>query len=287
MKRHLHVHIVPLWREHDRIVGPIEDDRPDKVYLLEHEDSAVERPTYHEAVVDRIADVVGSPPDVEYLDLFDMYEVMGAVTTIADWHPDDFVRVNVTAGTKRAAVGATMACMDEHTDAEPYVVDPEVRPHGLDAPVTEGFAQASLLTTYQIDSPSPDQVATLAIIEAHDTGAKHTKKKTLITEAARYGLKFMRGRVDGEANDYDPVTGDYNVLDNRITTTLEHQGYVTVTQRGTRRYLELTEEGRQMLRAFCHRAESIVSGLEARTDDLSESVDFALDNPADALMENR
>ncbi|MCO8265170.1 DUF6293 family protein [Haloferax prahovense] len=287
MKRHLRVHIVPLWREHDRIVGPIEDDRPDKVYLLEHEDPAVERPTYHDAVVDRIADVVGTPPDVEYLDLFDMYEVMGAITTIADWHPDDFVRVNVTAGTKRAAVGATMACMDERTDAEPYVVDPEVRPHGLDAPVTEGFERASLLTTYQIDSPSPDQVAALAIIEAHDTDAKHAKKKTLITEAARYGLDFMRGRVDGEADDYEPVTGDYNVLDNRVTATLEHQGYVTVAQRGTRRYLELTEEGRQTLRAFRHRAESVVSDLEARTDDPSENVDFALDNPVDALVENR
>ncbi|CQR51983.1 MULTISPECIES: HFX_2341 family transcriptional regulator domain-containing protein [Haloferax] len=287
MKRHLRVHIVPLWREHDRIVGPIEDDRPDKVYLLEHDDPSVERPTYHEAVVDRIADVIGSPPDVEYLDLFDMYEVMGAITTIADWHPDDFVRVNVTAGTKRAAVGATMACMDEHTDAEPYVVDPEVRPHGLDAPVTEGFERASLLTTYQIDSPSPDQVAALAIIEAHDTDAKHAKKKTLITEAARYGLDFMRGRVDGDAADYDPVTGDYNVLDNRVTATLEHQGYVTVTRRGTRRYLELTEEGRQTLRAFRHRAESVVSDLEARTEDPSENVDFALDNPVDALVENR
>ncbi|ELZ96367.1 DUF6293 family protein [Haloferax sulfurifontis] len=287
MKRHLRVHIVPLWREHDRIVGPIEDDRPDKVYLLEHEDPAVERPTYHEAVVDRIADVVGTPPDVEYLDLFDMYEVMGAITTIADWHPDDFVRVNVTAGTKRAAVGATMACMDEHTDAEPYVVDPEVRPHGLDAPVTEGFERASLLTTYQIDSPSPDQVAALALIEAHDTDAKRAKKKTLITEAARYGLEFMRGRVDGEVEDYDPVTGDYNVLDNRVTATLEHQGYVAVTQRGTRRYLELTEEGRQTLRAFRHRAESVVSDLEARTDDPSDNVDFALDNPVDALVEHR
>lgn len=287
MKRHRRVHIVPLWREHDRIVGPIEDDQPDQVYLLEHDDSAVERPAYHEEVINRIGDVVGSTPDVEYLDLFDMYEVMGAITTIAEWHSDDFVRVNVTAGTKRAAIGATMACMDEHTDAEPYVVDPEVRPHGLDMPVTEGFAEASLLTTYQIDSPSPDQVAALAIIEAHDTDTKHAKKKTLITEAARYGLEFMRGRIDGEAASYEPSTGDYNVLENRVTATLEHQNYVTVTEHGTRRYLKLTEEGRQTLRAFRHRAESVISDLEARTKDPAENVDFALDNPVDTLVDNR
>ncbi|WP_435101537.1 HFX_2341 family transcriptional regulator domain-containing protein [Halarchaeum sp. P4] len=283
MRRHLRVHVVPLWRERDRVVGPIEDDRPDRVYLLEHEDRAVERPDYHETVVERIADVVGEPPAVEYVDLFDMYDVMGAITTIADWHPDDLVRVNVTAGTKRAAVGATMACMDEHTDAEPYVADPESRPHGLEDPATEGYAESALLTTYQIDSPTPDQVATLAVIEAHDTGAKRAKKKTLITEAARYDLDFMRGRVEGDPENYDPTNGDYNVLDNRVTGALEHQGYVAVVEHGTRRYLELTEEGRQTLRAFRHRAESVIADLESRTADPNEGVDFTLDNPVDDL----
>lgn len=84
MKRHLHVHIIPLWHEHDRIVSPIEDNRPGKIYLLRREDFAVERPTYHEAVVNRIIDAVGSPSDIEYLDPFDIYEAMGAVTAIAD-----------------------------------------------------------------------------------------------------------------------------------------------------------------------------------------------------------
>ncbi|AFK20999.1 hypothetical protein E6P09_17710 (plasmid) [Haloferax mediterranei ATCC 33500] len=287
MKRHLRVHVVPLWREHDRIIGPVEDDRPDHVYLLEHEDPSVERPNYHETVVDRITDVVGTPPAVEYVDLFDMYEVMGAITTIADWHPDDLVRVNVTAGTKRAAIGATMACMDEHTDAEPYVVDPKSRPHGLDTPATEGFEEASLLTTYQINSPTPDQVATLAIIEAHDTDSKHAKKKTLITEAAHYGLDFMNGRVDGDPAGYKPTNGDYNVLDNRVTSTLEHKEYVCITRHGTRQYLSLTEEGRQTLRAFRHRAESVITDLEARTKSPEDDIEFVLDNPVDTLVENR
>ncbi|ELZ98054.1 hypothetical protein C440_02363 [Haloferax mucosum ATCC BAA-1512] len=287
MERHLRVHVVPLWREHDRIVGPVEADRPDHVYLLEHEDPTVDRPAYHETVIERITDIVGSSPDVEYVDLFDMYEVMGAITTISDWHPNDLVRVNVTAGTKRAAIGATMACMDEHTDAEPYVVDPKSRPHGLETPATEGFEEASLLTTYQINSPTPDQVAALALIEGHDTESKHAKKKTLITEAARYGLDFMNGRVDGDPEGYKPTNGDYNVLDNRVTSTLEHKGYIAINRRGTRQYLELTEEGRQTLRAFRQRAESVIADLEDRTRNSGDDIEFILDNPVDTLIEDR
>jgi hypothetical protein len=287
MKRHRCVHVVPLWRERDRVVGPIAEARPDLVSLLEHAGEDAERPAYHDAVVERLSELVGAPPAIEDVDLFDMYEVMGAVTTIADWHADDLVRVNVTAGTKRAAVGATMACMDEHTAAEPYVVEPESRPQGLDAPATEGFADASLLTTYQIDSPTPDQVAALAIVEAHDTGAKRAKKRTLIVEGARYGLDFMRGRVDGDPESYDPATGDYNVLDNRVTAELERRGYLDVAERGTRRYLALTEEGRQTLRAFRHRAESVIDDLQARTESAGEEVAFDLDNPVDRLVETR
>lgn len=280
MERHLRVHVAPLWRERDRVVGPIEEDRPDRVYLLEHEGEA-ERPAYHDEVVERIADAAGESPRVQGVDLFDMYDVMGAVTTIADWHADDLVRVNVTAGTKRAAVGATMACMDEDTDAEPYAANPESHAH-TEAPATEGYADATLLTTYRIDSPTPDQVATLALVAAHDTGARRAKKKTLITEAARYGLDFMDGRVDGPAESYAPSNGDYNVLDNRVTGPLEEKGYLAVIERGTRRYLELTPEGKQTLRAFRQRAEGIISNLEDRPD-----VDFELDNPVESLRDER
>lgn len=279
MERHLRVHVVPLWRERDRVVGPIEEDRPDRVYLLEHEGED-ERPTYHDAVVERITEAVGREPDIQGVDLFDMYDVMGAVTTIADWHAEDLVRVNVTAGTKRAAVGATMACMDEDTEAEPYAAEPESHAH-TEEPVTEGYAEASLLTTYRIDSPTPDQVATLALVEAHDTDARRAKK-TLITEAARYGLDFMDGRVDGPEGEYAPSNGDYNVLDSRVTGPLEAKGYLSVAERGTRRYLELTPEGKQTLRAFRQRAEGVITNLEDRPD-----VDFALDNPVESLRNER
>lgn len=177
--------------------------------------------------------------------------------------------------------------MDEHTDTEPCVIGPGIRPHGLDAPITKGFAQTSLLTTCRTDSPSPDQAAALAIIGAHDIDAKHTEEKTLVTEVVCYDLELMRGHVDGEADDYGPVTGDHNIFSNCIAMTLEHQGYVIATQHGIRRYPELTEERRQTFRTFRRRAEPVVSGLGVWTDGLSRSADFTFGNPVGAPVENR
>lgn len=56
------------------------------------------------------------------VDLFDMYDVMGSVTTLANDYAGNTARVNVTSGTKHAAIGASMACMDQQTDAMPDCV---------------------------------------------------------------------------------------------------------------------------------------------------------------------
>ena len=285
MERIREVHVVPLWREQDRVLGPIREYTPDVVYLLEHERVGAERPSYHDEVREALADLVPTTETCA-VDLFDMYDVMGAVTTIADEHGADRVRVNVTAGTKRAAIGATMACMDDGTDAEPYVVDPEDRPAGVEEPLTAGYDGASALTTYQIDSPTPDQVASLAIVDAHDTGAKRAKKRTLLTEGAEYDLEFLRDRAktNGHADEYEPEKQDYNVLKREITDPIVDRGYIDVEVNGTRNYLELTEEGRQTLRAFRQRAESVVRDLEERSDE-SDEINFELDDPTNGLFE--
>lgn len=285
MKRIREIHVVPLWCEKDRVLGPIREYTPDVVYLLEHDRVRAERPAYHDATRETLEDLV---PTVETcaVDLFDMYDVMGAVTTIADEHEADLVRVNVTAGTKRTAIGATMACMDAGTDAEPYVVDPDDRSAGVDEPLTTGYDGASALTTYPIDSPTPDQVAALAIVDAHDTGAKRAKKRTLLTEGAEQDLEFLRGRAktNGHADEYEPSKGDYNVLKREIVDPIVDRGYATVEANGTRNYLELTEEGRQTLRAFRQRAESVVRDLEKRSV-MSDEIDFELDDPTEGLFE--
>ncbi|SFR97093.1 hypothetical protein SAMN05216559_1776 [Halomicrobium zhouii] len=280
MEKIREVHVAMLWREVDRILEPVAEYTPEVVYLLEHERDDVTHPDYHADVRETLETTVPTLRTCP-VDLFDMYDVMGAVTTIADRHARDEVRVNVTSGTKRSAVGATMACMDEGTDATSYVVDPEERSVGAEQPLTAGYDGAAQLTTYQIDSPTPDQVASLAIIEAHETDAKSAKKRTLLEEGMRYGFEFLEGTES-------PSKGDYNVLKARITEPLRDRSYIQIEERGTRHYLTLTDAGRQTLRAFRHRAEDVIQDLEERhvASDGDSLVEFELDNPVGPLFED-
>ena len=58
-------------------------------------------------------------------DLYDIYDALAPVTTIAHRHDDDDVRVNVATGNEMTAVGTTIACMT--TGATAYFVRPEKR----------------------------------------------------------------------------------------------------------------------------------------------------------------
>lgn len=269
MKNIVEVHVVPVWDEYDRALQPIREHRPDVVYLLEDENA--EMPSPHEQFR---RDIAAEVRDLEIgrLDLFDMYDVMGFVTTLADRHADDTVRVNVSAGTTHSAIGATMACMDDETDAQPYLVNaaeptPGARP-AADAPL----AAAAGLDLFPIDSPTRDQLIALAVVEACNTPSRRTKLKTLLDYGEEYGMECLRG-TEGK--------GRYNKLRNNVTDFLEAKGYVRTTQvSGQAKHVEVTETGLQTLRAFRHRVEDVIGELEASGD---ERVSFELDHPTETL----
>ncbi|WP_152042499.1 HFX_2341 family transcriptional regulator domain-containing protein [Salinigranum salinum] len=269
MEKVREVHIVPVWREYDRVVEPIREYRPDRVYLLAHDDQPANSGEYCHDLRDELCELVPRVDLVE-LDLFDMYDVMGAVTTLADTHAGERVRVNVTGGTKRAAIGASMACMDRGTNAEPYVVEPGERPAGIDDPLTSGYDSASLMTMYSIHSPSRDQVIAMAVIDAYNTNTRKTKLRTVIDKGRQWGIAGL----DPEA---DRDKGDYAKLRSRITEDLEERGYIEIVERSTRcKHVRLTGSGYQTLRSFRHRAENVIQTLEDRS-----GTDLTLDNPVE------
>ena len=270
MEKVREVHIVPVWREYDRVVEPIREYRPDRVYLLAHQDQLANGGEYHQSLRDELCEIVPRADLVE-LDVFDMYDVMGAVTTLADAHAGERVRVNVTGGTKRAAIGASMACMDRGTNAEPYVVEPAERPAGTVEPLTSGYDSASLMTMYSIHSPSRDQVIAMAVIDAYNTNTQETKLRTIIDKGRQWGIAGLDPEADREK-------GDYAKIRTRITEELEERGYIEIVDRSTRcKHVRLTESGYQTLRSFRHRAENVIEALEDRG-----RTDLTLDNPVEA-----
>ena len=265
MKRIERVYVVPIWDGFDRALAPVEKHRPDVVYLLEDENTEMPAP-YEQFKRDVAADA--HDLQIGRLDLFDLYDVMGFVTTLADRHADDTVWVNISAGTIDSALGATMACMDSETDATPFRVFPENPTPGVstgDVTLVEGDG----LDIFPIRSPSRDQLIALALIEACNTESRKTKKKTLLAYGKEYGMACLQG-TEGR--------GRYNKLSNHVTDDLETKGYIEYTDAGD--YLTVTETGLQTLRAFRHRIEDVITRLESAEDEL---VRLDLDHPIETL----
>jgi DNA-binding transcriptional ArsR family regulator len=208
-----------------------------------------------------------------------VYAVFGLVTTIADAHATDDVAVNVSAGSKLAAIGASLACMDVATDATAYYVRPESRAHdGADAPATSGVATVDELPTYPIDSPTRDQVVVLLLVAVENAGHAQPTKRTLIERSLAlapaladfelgHSLLDDAGGTGSGGSDDSPTFADlstaakkgaYRRLDRRLDPLVEG-GHVTVSESGRHRRVELTPRGRNTLRAFRHKATDAVS----------------------------
>ena len=237
------VHIAPLGYEYDRILGPVEKYGVDVVYLLEHVGPS-DAP-YHDDLREEITGLgveVRSRP----VDLMDIYDVLGVVTTVVADHADDIVRVNVSSGSKLSAVGAAIACMA--TDATAYYVHPEGYPYADEKQrQSYGYRSDEVLPTYPIESPTSDQVAVMEFLSDANTETYTVKKKDVIEYAEEAGLSFIADNQP--AND----KAKFALLNANVVDPLLEDGYVDVEQVGRRKQVTLTDTGADALRAFRHK----------------------------------
>ncbi|OVE83502.1 HFX_2341 family transcriptional regulator domain-containing protein [Natronolimnobius baerhuensis] len=237
------VHIAPLGYEYDRICQPVLEYGADLLYLLEDDDG--EAVPYHDQLIEELSDH-GVAVHVREIDLGDMYDVLGEITTIVDEYREDIVRVNVSSGPKLADIGAALACMA--TDANGYYVHPEERAHPVtDTPRTAGMTVAEQLPSYPLETPTADQVRILNFIENKDTASYTPKKSDLIDFAEENDLTFMT--KSQPAND----KAKFALLNNRIIDPLLEIGYIDVESVGRTKQVLLTETGENALRAFRHK----------------------------------
>ncbi|SFS96159.1 HFX_2341 family transcriptional regulator domain-containing protein [Halostagnicola kamekurae] len=237
------VHIAPLGYELDRIKDPVLEYDADVLHLLR--DRHQKRLDYHEDLAETLTDH-GVAVHFRQIDLGDMYDVLGEITTIAASYDDDIVRINVSSGPKLAAIGAALACMA--ADASGYHVHPESRSHPVvETPRTEGMKMAEQLPSYPIETPTEDQVRILNYVEETDDPAYTPKKSDLITFAEDAELDFMT--KSAPAND----KAKFALLNNRIISPLVENGYLQVESVGRSKQVSLTETGTNALRAFRHK----------------------------------
>lgn len=237
------VHIAPLGYEYDRIKEPILKYNADKLYLLrdQHQGQA----EYHESLVEELSENGVSVQSCD-VDLEDMYDVLGKVTTLADRYRDDIVRVNVSSGPKLATIGAALACMA--TNASGYHVHPTSRPHPIEeAPRTEGMEIAEQLPSYPLETPTTDQVQILEYIDSTRETTHTPKKSDLIAFAEENELSFITRSEPANEK------AKFALLNNRIIDPLEANGYIEINAVGRTKQILLTETGRNALRAFRHK----------------------------------
>ena len=244
------VHVMPFGFEHDRIVEPAKSYRADRVLLLDWIADDIERPPYHDDV---LTDLDAAGIDYELVDckLFDLYDSISIVAEIVTEEADpggdsigNDVYVNLSTGSKIAAIGGMIACMVTGL-AHPYYVRAEEYASGTE-PVGKGMELAVDLPTYPMDRPERQQIAVLAKLEV----AGSTSKKGLIEFGAEQNLPFIRD-CDRPFDDRGkPSKQSYARLRRHIIDPLEQRGFVEVEQVGTRKRVTVTDAGANTRKAF-------------------------------------
>ena len=236
------VHLMPVGYENDRIVLAAERFRADRVVLLEYDDET-DHPSYVETVRERL-DGRGIDHESVGCDIFDFYDCIGTVAELATRFGDHDVYVNLASGSKVTAIGGMIACMA--TGSTPYYVRAERYAAESDGDTAEGIREVTELPTYPMESPEPQHVAVMDYV-AREDGAR---KRDLITFGEEAALPFIADR------DAANRKSEYRLLDSHVLDPLRENGYVTVRERGRSKLVELTENGRNTLRAFGYLVES-------------------------------
>lgn len=239
------IHIAPLGHERDRITEPIHRHNADDVSLLTPTTEPSRLTPYQQALVEELDDN-GVSVELHRADLHDLYDVLAVVTTLTADHPEDIVRVNVSSGPKVAAIGSAIACMA--TAATAYYVHPEEHvPSVSEQPLTRGMKCAEVLPSYPIEAISRDQVAVLNYLKRTDTNTYTAKKSDLIEFAEDAGLSFI--------DDADPANdkAKFALLNANVVDPLAEDDYITVSDVGRTKQVELTETGENVLHAFRHK----------------------------------
>ena len=235
------IHIIPLGYERDRVVEPPIELSADVVVLLAHSAPENTKPSYHTEVIEALEDASLEVKE-RSCDIFDLYACLGEVAETITKYREDEIYVNLATGSKVTAIAGMIACMA--TGATPYYVRAERYGPETDHPPTEpvsyGVAGIDELPAYPIEGPAPQHIAILAYL--HQEG--RASKKELIEFSEEADLPYLR------THESDNIKGKYRLLDSHILNSLQENEYVEVKEVGRKKYVSMTDNGINTLRAF-------------------------------------
>jgi hypothetical protein len=241
------VHIAPQGFEDERIYRPAIDRDADIVILIGHHESDDVAVRCRDRIVEALEEQEITVEDNVTCDLFDLADALETILgVIRDRNPDDFVQVNISAGSKITAIAGMLACM--FTDADPYYVVPE----GYDEPdeetesetVSYGMDVIKSLPAYPVTEPDLQLIQVLSFIqeEQPDDGPGGVILKNI----GKYLLEHDLPVVKASDKNPDEVDAIYPMI-NEIVDVLEGRGFVNKTRFDGGTHVRTTSEGDEML----------------------------------------
>ncbi|MFC7231662.1 DUF6293 family protein [Saliphagus sp. GCM10025308] len=250
------VHVVPLGFEYARVKEPILRWKADRVVPIEYRDGDREIP-FVRALLEDLEANERITVDRRSCDIFDLYDTLGTISAAIADYADDDVFVNLSAGSKITAIAGMIACMA--TGARPIYARPSYGPEASripDEPLHEEVAEIFELPRYPIERPSDVHVAFLAHVDAETSETasgryRGVSKTDLIDFALESTFPFV-ARSEATTR-----KGYYRLLDRHAVNPLLEKGYLEVEKVGREKYVTLTEDGRNALRAFRYAATDV------------------------------
>lgn len=251
----LRVHIAPVGYDIDRVVLPLERMAADRVWLVkernEAEDDGLE---YHQGIINDLqkrlprCEVKNKPCDLVNRDLFD---ILRAYREIIEEESQNHIYINVSTGTKIHSIAGMLVSMifkEEKSDIYPYYTVPEDY-NGKTAsgrPLVTGCKEIQSIPSYKIERPREDLINVLKIIEELTQNGTRLTKNILIEKLDEIHYLELQ-KKHGYRSRQDEKSAKYRALDRKYIQPLIGWNFIEVVGTGTRREIQLTAEGRNIL----------------------------------------
>jgi len=228
------VHLMPVGFEEDRIFLTAEQLKADEVVLVVNRDDDEEALRHRNIAIEELEDR-GYDPDIVETDIFDLYASLGAFASQIHQYSHEEVYVNISTGSKITAVAGMVAAMMNDVHAY-YVKAKEYR----EDDVPRGVADIIELPRYPIQSPDFQHIQILDHLLENER--ETLTKSDLIDFADAHNLQFVNRDVGRKAK--------YRLLDSHVLEPMLNEGYVTISEEGRNRVVEITEKGKDLVSAF-------------------------------------
>lgn len=230
------IHIAPLGYEIERVVEPCRQLGTDRLVLLEHCVESEKSKRIKEELLLELEES-GIAVECDSIDIFDFYESLGAIGEKILKFEEDEVFINISTGSKITAIAGMISAM--MNGATPYYV----RAHEYETETPSKANEIIQLPEYPVKSPRIDQIELLSVISRYSRNEDLVSKGELIDYSVTNSLDFVSGKDTNEK-------GRYRLIDTYVLNPLEQRGYIRVTKSGREKVVDVTEEGKDALRAF-------------------------------------